>query len=178
MRAIEIGYVARAHGVRGELRVVLHNPESDTLERVDRVFVGEREYQITRARPTKGAVLLSLVGLDDRDQAEAARGQKVLVARELIPVDEGELLLADLIGCQAVLASGEVYGTVVAVEPGPQDRLVIATGAVERLLPLVSELVLEIDLEDARVVVDPPIGLPEYRASEDRGGRAGGRETG
>lgn len=162
--AIELGYVARAHGVRGELRVVLHNPESNTIECVDRIFVGREEFGIVRIRATRGAVLLTLKGLDTRDRAEAMRGQTIRVARELIPMVEGEYLLADLVGCQAVLESGALYGTVVAVEPGPQDRLVIVHEQVERLLPLVEELVCEVDLSARRIVVAPPPGLPEYRA--------------
>lgn len=171
MAAIEIGYVAKAHGVRGELRVVLHNPSSDTLGRVPRVTIGSASYTVTRVRPVKDAVLLTVDEVRDRDQAELLRGSVVSVERDLIPVAEGELLLADLVGCQAVLESGEVYGVISAVDSGFQDRLVIESGEVERLLPLVPAFVLDIDLGAGRVVVAPPDGLPE----EPRRGRGPGR---
>ena len=46
---------------------------------------------------------------------------------------------------------------------GPQVRLVIRDGAIERLLPLVDALVPEIDVEARVVTVDPPDDLPEEK---------------
>ena len=158
---LEIGYVARPHGVRGELRVVTHDPESATLLDVDSVRIGNVDYEIEQARAVQGAFLLRLAGVGDRNRAELLRGQRVAVDRAQIPIEEGEVFLADLVGCQAVLEDGRAYGTIAAIETGPQDRLVIHDGDIERLLPLVPEFVLDVDLEAGRVVVAPPEDLPE-----------------
>ncbi len=158
---IEVGYVARAHGVGGEIKVATHDPASTVLLDADEVVIGERRFAVSRARRANQFVLLALENVVGRDAAEALRGQPVSVARELIPLDEGEVLLADLVGCAAVTVAGAPYGEVVAVEPGAQDLLVIHDGEVERLLPLVPALVPEVDVVARRVVVDPPEGLPE-----------------
>jgi 16S rRNA processing protein RimM len=158
---LEIGYVARPHGVRGELRVVTHDPESETLLDVDSVRIGGVDYAIEQARAVQGAFLLRLAGVGDRNRAELLRGQRVAVDRAEIPLDEGEVFLADLVGCEVVLEDGRGYGTIAAVETGPQDRLVIHDGDVERLLPLVPEFVRDVDLEAGRVTVAPPEDLPE-----------------
>src|SRR5690606_15980344 len=112
----------------------------------------------------KGAVLALLEGIGDRDAAEALRGSTVEVDREDLELDDGEVLLADLVGCRAVLADGSDWGEVVRVVTGPQDRLVIRHGDIERELPLVDELVTAIDLEAGTIEVAPPEGLPETRA--------------
>ncbi len=161
---VEIGAVARAHGVRGELRVALHNPTSEALVDVEVLFVGGRELAVESARPTTGAWLVRLAGVEDRDQAEALRGQPVAVAREQLALEDDEVLLVDLIGCRAELRDGTPWGEIVAIEPGPQDRLIVRHGDVERQLPVVDEILLEVDLEAGRVVVDPPEGLPEEPA--------------
>jgi 16S rRNA processing protein RimM len=158
---LEIGYVARPHGVRGELRVVTHDPESTTLLDVDEVHLDGVPYRVEQARQVQGAFLLRLAGVSDRNRADALRGKRVAVDRELIPLDEGEVFLADLVGCAVVREDGSAYGTIVAVDAGVQDRLVIHDGDVERLLPLVPEFVLDVDLEAGRVVVAPPEDLPE-----------------
>ena len=160
---VEIGYVARAHGVRGELRVVPHDPTSETLFSVERVYLRGRGYEVARARPVKDAILLALRGIGDRNAAERLRGLPVSVERSALELQEDEFLLADLIDCQVVLEDGTPYGRVVDLELGPQDRLVIEDGAIERLLPLVEELVREVDLERSVIVVAPPPGLPEHR---------------
>ena len=161
---IEIGIVARAHGIRGEVRVRLHNPGSTALDGAEVLFLADREYAIESARPVAGAYLVALAGVADRTAAEALRGRPVSVARADIELDEDEVLLADLVGCRVELADGSDWGTVSGLELGAQDRLVIRQGEVERLLPVVDEFLVEVDLEARRIVVAPPIDLPEDKA--------------
>ncbi len=161
---VEIGVVARAHGIRGEVRVHLHNPASTALDGAEVLWLGAREYAIESARPVAGAYLVALVGVADRNAAEALRGRPVSVARDDLELEEGEVLLADLVGCRVELPDGSDWGTVSALELGPQDRLVIRQGEVERLLPVVDEFLIEIDLEARRIVVDPPADLPADKA--------------
>lgn len=161
MELVEVGYVARAHGIRGEVRVVCHNPDSTLLLDVPRITIAGAVYEVARARAARGACLLALVGVDDRTRAEALRGRAVEVERELLPLDDDDVLLAELVGLATRLPDGTPWGEVVAVELGPQDRLVIHHGDVERLLPVVDAYILDIDLEGGHMVVDPPDGWPE-----------------
>ncbi len=163
MDLVQVGYVAKAHGIRGELRVVCHNPDSTALLDGDVVYIGDERFDIGRARPVNGAILLTVVGVSDRNRADELRGKPVSVSRDQLALDDGEFLLVDLEGCEVVLDSGEPYGRVVSVETGPQDRLVIVDGDIERLLPLVPEFVVSVDLDASQIVVTPPDGLPESR---------------
>jgi len=158
---LEIGYVARAHGIRGEIRVVPHAGESTVLSEASEVTIGGERFGVGRARRVQGGYLLTLEGVTDRDRAETLRGNVVEVARALIPLAEGEILLADLIGCQVVLSDGAAYGEVVGIAAAGQDLLVIHQGELERLLPYVPEFVKSVDLDARRLVVEPPPGLPE-----------------
>jgi 16S rRNA processing protein RimM len=160
---IEIGGVARAHGIRGEVAIVTHDPESTILQRAESVWIDGIEHRIVEARPTPKAWLVALAGIETRTEAEALRGLAVEVAREALDLEEGEVVLNDLVGCKAVLPDGTVWGEIVAIDPGMQDLLVIHHGTVERLLPLVDEFVVDIDLDNGIVVVDPPEGLPESK---------------
>jgi 16S rRNA processing protein RimM len=160
---VEIGVVARAHGVRGEVRIALHNRESDALERADTIFVGDRAVAVESARPVTGAYLVRLEGVADRDQADALRGQPVAVARADLDLDDEDVLLVDLVGCRVELTDGTDWGVVAAIETGLQARLVIHQGDVERQLPVADEFLVEVDVDGRRVVVDPPEGLPEER---------------
>jgi 16S rRNA processing protein RimM len=161
---IEIGGIARAHGIKGEVAIVTHDPESTILERTESLWIDGIEHKIVEARPTPKAWLVALAGVDTRNEAEALRGLPVEVAREALELEEGDVVLNDLVGCKAVLPDGTVWGEIVAIDPGGmQDLLVIHHGAVERLLPLVDEFVVNIDLDNGVVVVDPPEGLPESK---------------
>jgi 16S rRNA processing protein RimM len=161
---VEIGVVARAHGIRGEVRVHLYNPASTALDDAGTLWLGERAYEIESARPVAGAYLVALAGVEDRDAAEALRGRPVSVARSDIDLGDGEVLLGDLVGCRVELPDGSAWGVVTGLDLGPQDRLVIRQGEIERLLPVVDEFLVDIDVEARRIVVDPPEDLPEDKA--------------
>ncbi len=158
---VEIGYVARAHGIRGEVAVVAHDPESSALAELPTLWIRGRSYEVEHARGTPKAFLIALVGVDDRNAAEALRGATVEVEREDLALGDDDVLLQDLIGCRAVRLDGSPWGEVVGLDLGPQVRLVIRDGAVERWLPLVDALVPTIDLPNKTITVDPPDGLPE-----------------
>jgi 16S rRNA processing protein RimM len=161
---IEIGGIARAHGIRGEVVIVTHDPDSETLAEVDTLWIAGTPRKVLGARDTQRGWLVQLEGVVTRNDAEALRGQPVEVDRDALALEDGDVLLDDLVGCKVVRADGAAWGEIVAIEAGSmQDRLVIHDGDVERLLPLVDAFVTHIDLEAGVVTVDPPDGLPESR---------------
>jgi 16S rRNA processing protein RimM len=162
-RRVEVAYVARAHGIRGEVLAVPIVDGSTTLAGVDAVWIGERRYPVEKARPVPDGYLLVLAGVGDRDVAHALKGSTLEVERDELALAEDEVLLADLVGCRVFTADGDAWGEVVAIELGPQDRLVIhdVEAKVERLLPVVDEFLADVDLERRQITVTPPEGIPE-----------------
>lgn len=135
---LEIGVVLKPHGLRGEVKVKLHFPESDALDHVERVVLlssdgRQSERRVTSLRGTGKGVLVGFEGVVDADGAEALRGARLLVKRsDLPPLEPGEYYLADLVGCVVEVggdsASPRVIGTVRQVRPDPSiDTLVIET---------------------------------------------------
>jgi 16S rRNA processing protein RimM len=161
---VEIGGIARAHGIKGEVVIVTHDPDSDTLGAVETIYVAGTPRRIVQARDTHRGWLVALEGVTTRNDAEALRGQVVEVDRDALELDEDDVLLNDLIGCAVKKLDGTPWGTVAAVEAGDfQDLLIIHDGDIERMLPLVDVFVTEIDLDHSVITVDPPEGLPESK---------------
>jgi 16S rRNA processing protein RimM len=169
---VPIGYVLRAHGVRGLVRV---HAESDSIASLTRITVGERELRVVRATPERGDWLVQLEGVTDRDQAEALRGQPVRARREeLPPTDGGELYVADLLGCAVVDTAGAALGTISGTFPGgAHEILVVTDGAREALIPFVEPIIVSVDVEARRVVCDPPPGLINLDEAEVAGDPSG-----
>ncbi len=161
MTRIEVGTVSRPHGVRGELRVHLHDPQSRTLLGIDRVFIGGVEMRVKQSRSNNEAILLTVEGVTDRDVAARLAGQSVEVLRAAVPLDANEFFVADLVGCEVVDEAGQSIGRVKHIMHGAQDLLVIHSDTVERFLPAVPEFIVDVDIEAKRVVVVLPEGLPE-----------------
>lgn len=159
---IEIGGIARAHGIKGEVVIVTHDPDSSVLGEIETIYVGGETRFITNARDTHRGWLVALEGITTRNDAERLKGLPVAVDRDLLELDEDDVLLDDLVGCKVVRVDGTPWGEIAAVEMGMQNRLVIHDGDVERMLPLVDELVTNIDIAAGIVTVEPPDGLPEW----------------
>ena len=160
---LEIGGIARAHGIRGEVVIVTHDPDSELLGDVEIIYVAGERRRIVTARHTHRGWLVQLDGVATRNDAERLRGMAVAVDRDALQLDDGDVLLADLVGCKVVTVAGIPWGEIVAVEMGGlQDRLIIHDGPIERMLPLVDALVPSIDIEARVVTVDPPEGIPEW----------------
>ena len=162
---IEIGGIARAHGIKGEVVVVTHDPDSETLGKVSSIWIDGTEHKITAARDTHRGWLVALEGITTRNDAERMQGKQIEVDRSALELHEEDVLLDDLVGCDVQLADGTAWGTIAAVDVSNphQDLLVIHDGEIERMLPLIDEFVTVIDLEGGVVTVDPPEGLPETK---------------
>ena len=155
---LAVGRVARAHGLRGRVLVAPYNADSIGLERVRRLWLSGKVYEVARAERVNLGYLVALRGIDDRNAADALRGQEVMVDRsELPPPAEDEMYAVDLIGFEVTDAPGKVYGVVEDLEEaGPQDLLKLKGGA---LVPL--GLVQEVMSESRRIVIQVPEGLFE-----------------
>jgi 16S rRNA processing protein RimM len=131
--SIEIGRIARAHGVRGWVKAHVYWSGSDALLEVGSVLVAAKGEpaawrDIEEARRADRTVLLKLAGVNDRDAAEALRGATLALERsQLPPLEDGEYYLCDLVGAKVIVA-GSLYGEVVEVRTHPTlDSIVIRT---------------------------------------------------
>lgn len=163
---LEIGRVVRAHGLRGAVNIALHFKGSDALDDAQQVTLkdaagAERAYAVRHVGGTGGFRTLELEGVDDRNQAEALRGARVLISRlELPPLEPGAYYLADLVGA-TVSAPDGVVGQVVEIALHPSvDALVIETPEGERLeQPLLDHWLQRVDVAAKAVVLTSRDGL-------------------
>lgn len=155
---LEIGVIGKPHGIRGELKVRLHNTGSDVLSQVHRLWLAQassppRVVELESVRGGAGGHIARLAGVDSREAAELLRGAHVWVARaDLPPLEAGAYYLVDLVGCE-VRCGERTIGRATAVRPDPTvDTLLIELldgGHAEQ--PLLEPWILRVDVE-ARIV--------------------------
>jgi len=157
--------VGRPHGIRGEVKVRLHNPGSDALAHARslrlEVSGGSQNYEVERVRSSPPSAIVHFRGVDTREGAEVLRGARVLVARsDLPPLAPGDYYLVDLIGCQVIL-QGKTLGKAVAVRPDPTvDTLVIELVNGETAeQPILEPWILRVDVAEGVVELANDDGL-------------------
>lgn len=157
-----VGTVGKPHGLQGT--VVVH-PETDNPERFVAGAAIEtdsgRVLTVRTVRNSEAVLLVSFVDVDDRDAAESLRGLTLSIdPAERRSLSADEFWPEDLIGLEVRIPSGQAFGSVTAVDAdSPQSRLTIATPQGDFIVPLVTALVPEINLEGRYLVVEPIEGL-------------------
>ncbi|MEZ5727555.1 MAG: ribosome maturation factor RimM [Burkholderiaceae bacterium] len=186
-----MGRILGAHGVRGLTRVALlgersdpvlmsvarwwlmppgpggrvMSPGSDAL-RGDAPIHAEalpamiEAEQVSRHGDT---LLVRLVGVADRDAAEALKGREIAIPRSAFPrTGPDEYYWGDLEGCQVRTVAGAALGLVDRVlEFGADPVLSIVGDAGRYLIPFVAVHVTDVDLSARSITVD---WNPEDRA--------------
>ena len=157
---VALGYVSRAHGIHGEVRIEQFNASSEVLLDVRRFVLRlrgateTRSFDVEAAAAAGKSVLARLVGVDTREAAEALRGHEVLVPRSALPeAGDDEVYLFDLVGLD-VREDGRSSGRVIGVVSQPAAdcaRIATARGTIE--LPLVDPYLVLVDLRDRALVV-------------------------
>lgn len=170
---IQVGFVFRAHGMQGELKV---NPEFTDdparFEELETVYVGQSPHAVTRHeiasvryQETKRGttVILGLADVDSRTAAEAIMKLKVFAAEEDLELGENEIFVDDLVGLDVVTEAGDTLGTVANyMEMPAQDVFVVhRPDRGEAMIPAVDDFIVEIDLDGGKLVVRPIDGLLE-----------------
>jgi len=145
---LEIGSVSGVFGVRGELRLHLHNRDSQILEEGQDVVLidpsGERFTARLRSRSGAGRRVIGRIeGIDRRELAEQLVGVAIALPQAELPEPvDGEYYLDEVIG-MGVRSGDRVHGRVIAVHTtGPVDVFELDTGA---YLPSTAENILSID---------------------------------
>ncbi len=159
-----MGTLARAHGLKGEIRVDWR-ADSPLRSGAYQLQIGAAAacpVRVLAVRTHKGAPLVLLEGVQDRTAAEALRGGKLLVPEDSLPREEDDLFLYELPGFEIALhESGALIGRIDRVEfPAGREIWVVRTPEGRELLfPAVEEFVASVDEEARRISITPPPGL-------------------
>ena len=168
-----VGHLNKAHGTKGELVVwpLTDHPESTfapgVVLRLGHTSGGQPDpflpaVEIESVRPFRQGFLVRLVGTTDRKAAERLRGRYLLRPfEEAEGADAGEVFYHQLLGMRVETRDGHEVGRVSEVfELDPADLLEVeGAGGRTVLVPFSKQVVVEVDAEGGRIVIDPPEGM-------------------
>lgn len=155
MEFLVIGTVAKPQGIRGELKIMPFTDDGSAFRGLKRVFLGGKEYKVLSVREGADCVFLGLNGVPDRNAAEGLRGLEVSIPRdEAPPPGEGRYYIADLLGCAVVGDTGRGLGVLKDIRKAATDIYTLEKGEEEILFPAVGGLILSVDVENRRIIVD------------------------
>ena len=181
-----VGYVSGAYGLNGWIRVTPFSTTADALLGAKVWWFDKpalHDVDVMQAKMHSGDVVVQLMGVANRDAAEALKGISVQIPRSHFPaLSDGEFYWVDLIGLQVVNLQGESIGFVhdmmdngahpiLRISPAastaqmqPTENATApaavttaataATAATEILIPFVDQFVKTVDQQTKIVTVD------------------------
>lgn len=164
-----VATIGRAHGLRGEVALTLRTDQPE--ERLQRGTTFEvaadgrvRTLTVAGTRRQQDRWYVAFDEVTDRTDAESLRGTdlaQAVDAQDEADEDPDAWYPSQLKGLTVRHVDGRELGTVLGVDHYPaQDLLVVRALDRRRVqLPLVEQLVPEVDLVEGVVIADPPGGL-------------------
>lgn len=165
---VVIGLIERAHGVRGEVKVKPITDFPSRFENLQTVFLefptGKAEkLHVSKACLRQESVYLKLTGINDREAAQRLKGLYLKVPScEVVTLAPDEFYHFEIIGFEVRATTGEVIGEVAEVMSLPaNDVLVVKNDQAEHLVPLIKDVVKEIDRSKHEITIEIIDGLLE-----------------
>jgi 16S rRNA processing protein RimM len=157
-----VGRIGRAHGVLGEATIEVQTDDPDIRFQVGNKLTLDNGRQLTirSSRWHNQILLLAFDGVADRNQIEELRDQLISSDVDLGSLAPGEYHFQQLIGCEVFQQNGELIGKVDEIVKLPgQDLLSVSRSGAQVLIPMVKQIIIEIDVLAKKIVVNPPEGL-------------------
>lgn len=158
---LTVAVIERPHGVRGEFQARITTDTPDRLLTLKSIYLGDEATprKVQGARFHKDRVLYRLSGITTPEQVKDLYGTPLRIpGSAALPLKEGEYFLYQLIDSIVVDEAGNELGTLVDImETGANEVYVVRpTGdGQDILLPNIPSVILDIDLDAARITVKP-----------------------
>ena len=161
-----VGVVRRPHGIVGELSVdpVTSFPERFRagLSLVWQKADERRTLAVSSVRPHGNRLLVTFEGVASIDEARRLCGGDLSVhSTEAVPAPEGFYYSHELAGWRCEDVQGRLLGSVAGLEKTTAGPLLEVDTPSKKgvLVPFVQGILVTIDRDSRRVVLDPPDGL-------------------
>lgn len=154
-----MGRVAAPYGVRGWIKVQTLTESVTTLLDHESWWLGLRgrwsAHRLAEGRVHGNGLVARVEGITDREAAAFVRGAAIAVPRSALPAPaQGEYYWTDLIGLSVVNRNGADLGRVAEIFSTGANDVVVVRGDRERLIPFVEPVLLGVELERGRLLVD------------------------
>ncbi len=153
---ILIGKISGCFGVKGWLKIFSYSNPRENIVSYNNWIIGNKLFESIQAKKQGKLIVAKLVGIDDKDAAQAMIGQKIEIEKQqLAQLDDGHYYWHDLEGLEVSNTNGIAFGQLESVlETGAND-VIFVKGERTRVIPYILDtVILKVDLEQKTMLVD------------------------
>ena len=163
---LEVGQIVNTFGIKGFVKIYPYVDDISRFDNLKKVHIkskkNDEELQIEEVKYQKNMVLVKFKGIETVENAEKLRNSFVEIDRaDAIPLEEGQYFIADLLGLDVFLDTGEKLGVLEDIyNTGSSDIYVVKNELGKQfLLPYIDEVIKQINLEEGKIIVHIIEGL-------------------
>ncbi len=163
---LRVGVITTTHGVRGEVKVFPTTDDPGRYKELQKVLLDTGKEMLTLeiegVKFFKQLVILKFKGIDNINDIEKYRGKDLLIPREdAVALEEGEYFIFDLIDSSVFTEDGKELGVLSEIlTTAANDVYVVKTpSGKEILIPSIKECILDIDVDNKKIIVHLLDGL-------------------
>lgn len=160
---VAVGRVSRAHGVQGEVAVLVLSEVEGRFAPGARLWLEDgRTLTVESSKPHRGGLLVRFREVRDREQAEGLQRALLVVPESSSPsLPEGSWWDHQIEGCAVETDRGRPLGTVREVIHTAANDVwsVVDGGGRETLVPVLIDVLVSVDVGAKRIVVREIAGL-------------------
>lgn len=163
---LEIGKLVNTHGIKGELKLDLWCDDIDYVKQFETVYLDDKGIKLltpVAVRPQKNMAIIKFAEITSIERAEEYKNKIIYGNRDDAVIDDDANYIADLIGCRVVdIETEQEYGTVMDVlNHGASDILELADNGTKKYVPVIPDIVKEIDTDSEIIKIKYMQGLFE-----------------
>jgi len=159
---IVIGEIVGAHGLNGELKVILYNKDSDILDKkLDIFFLLNEKFTRFKLESVKQHSKYKLFKLDNCNSISEIelliKNKFIFLLRKTLPqLDSGSFYLVDLIGCSVQDMNKNIIGSVVDIVSLPTNNSMLVNSLNKReiLIPILDNFIELFDFDNKKVIIN------------------------
>lgn len=159
---LESGKIVGTHGIKGAVRFQPWSDKADFLANIKTVFLPDNTpLNIISVKPHGNIAIIEFENVDSIEDAEKLRNKILRVKRSDTDIPEGRYFIEELLLSKVYdRKSGKLLGVLSDVsKTGANDVWHIKNGEKEYLVPAIDSVVVSVDIESERIVIDPMEGI-------------------
>lgn len=162
-----VGKIINSHGIKGEVKVF---PLTDDINRFDllkNLYIGENKvkHQMQGVKYHKNLAIIKFKEYNDINEILKFKDDFIYVDDdEKVVLPEGHFFIHDLLKSQVFDVDSNLIGTLENVIQGPSNDIYVVKDLEkdkEYLIPAVKQFIVEVNIVDKKIVIDPIEGLIE-----------------
>lgn len=163
---LQVGVISSMHGVHGEVKVFPTTSDANRYKTLKEVLLDTGKEMITLklkgVKFFKQFVIVKFEGYDNPNDIEKYKGKPIYVTREnAVKLEKDEYFVADLYDIEVYEDNGDKLGVIVdVIETGSNDVYTVkCSDGSEILLPAIKQCILDVDIDNNKMVVHVLDGL-------------------